>query len=394
MRRKHILTGAVILCLLCGWGLQAQQSDSSAADNPDLSAASQPASGTIPRLIKFRGEINPQITQIAQLKESEGGKNQSPTVLGVTFSLYELPEGGSPLWSESQKVQVDEQGGYTVFLGANCPEGLPLDLFTSSKALWLGVQPQLPGQPEQPRVLLVAVPYALKSSDADTLGGLPASAYMLAPSGNAVQAITVPPPITIPPPKVGATSSVPITGAGTPNFAAMFTGSATIGNSAIYNSLGGMVGIGTTSPAATLDVRGTGNFSSALSAMSFTGMGAGLTALNPANLSAGTAGINITGNAGTATSAITANNALSLGGNAASAFPQLTANNTFSGNNTFQGNNVFGGTTFTGGVTGNAADFSGEVTAAGIVLPATITGPFWESRNISRSASASGEGAG
>jgi hypothetical protein len=56
---------------------------------------------------------------------------------------------------------------------------------------------------------------------------------MLAPNANAVEAITVPPPITIPPPKVGTTSSAPITGAGTPNFAAMFTGSATIGNSAI-----------------------------------------------------------------------------------------------------------------------------------------------------------------
>jgi len=35
---------------------------------------------------------------------------------------------------------------------------LPLDLFVSGKSLWLGVQPELPGQGEQPRVLLVAVP--------------------------------------------------------------------------------------------------------------------------------------------------------------------------------------------------------------------------------------------
>ena len=61
-----------------------------------------------------------------------------------------LQEGGSPLWSESQKVQVDEQGRYTVLLGATQAEGLPLDLFTSGKALWLGVQPQLPGAVEQP----------------------------------------------------------------------------------------------------------------------------------------------------------------------------------------------------------------------------------------------------
>ena len=38
----------------------------------------------------------------------------------------------------------------------------------------------LPGEVEQPRVLLVSVPYALKAADADTLGGLPASAFVLA----------------------------------------------------------------------------------------------------------------------------------------------------------------------------------------------------------------------
>ena len=144
-----------------------------------LRAQSGVNASVVPRLIKFSGEVNPQISQIKQIKESQDGKNQSPIVARVIFSLYELQGGGSPLWSESQKVQLDEQGRYTVLLGATQPEGLPLDLFTSGKALWLGVQPQLPGAVEQPRVLLVAVPYALKASDSDTLGGKPASAYAL-----------------------------------------------------------------------------------------------------------------------------------------------------------------------------------------------------------------------
>jgi hypothetical protein len=42
----------------------------------------------------------------------------------------------------------------------------------------LGVQFNRPGETEQPRVQLVSVPYALKASDAETLGGLPAAAYM------------------------------------------------------------------------------------------------------------------------------------------------------------------------------------------------------------------------
>src|SRR3990170_1578308 len=35
---------------------------------------------------------------------------------------------------------------------------------------------------EQPRILLVSVPYALKAADAETLGGKPASAFVLARS--------------------------------------------------------------------------------------------------------------------------------------------------------------------------------------------------------------------
>src|SRR5208282_5937486 len=99
------------------------------------------------------------------------------------------------------------------------------------------------------------------------LGGLPASAFVLSPSANTAEGSSVTLPGPIPPPGSGGPpTSATITGAGTANFAAMFTGPHTIGNSAIYNSLGGWVGIGTTLPAATLDVHGTGNFAGTLKA--------------------------------------------------------------------------------------------------------------------------------
>ncbi len=173
MAKHRISPFLAVVCLVGTASLRAQS-------GPASDANSGASASVVPRLIKFSGEVNPQISQINQIKQSEDGKSQSPTVVGLSFSLYEPQEGGSVLWSESQKVRVDEQGRYTVLLGATQPDGLPLDLFTSGKALWLGVQPQLPGATEQPRVLLVAVPYALKGSDSDTLGGLPASAFLAA----------------------------------------------------------------------------------------------------------------------------------------------------------------------------------------------------------------------
>jgi hypothetical protein len=55
---------------------------------------------------------------------------------------------------------------------------LPSTLFAAGEARWLGVQ--MSGQAEQPRVMLLAVPYAMKAGDAETLGGLPASAFIQA----------------------------------------------------------------------------------------------------------------------------------------------------------------------------------------------------------------------
>jgi hypothetical protein len=140
-----------------------------AQDNPNAapsSAAAASRAAGVPRMIRFAGALRDQ-----------SGEPLTGSVT-VKFSLYELQSGESPLWAETQDLTLDAQGRYAVLLGAASPNGLPLDIFTSGKALWLGVEPQVPGLGEQPRGLLVAVPYALKAVDADTLGGKPASAYV------------------------------------------------------------------------------------------------------------------------------------------------------------------------------------------------------------------------
>ena len=127
----------------------------------------------VPRFVPFSGVV-----------KDASGKAQTGTV-GLTISLYAEAEGGVPLWSEAQNVTLDTRGRYNVLLGATLPEGLPLDLFASGQARWLGVTPQLPDAAEQTRVLLVVTPYALKAADADTLGGMPASAFLLASGATA-----------------------------------------------------------------------------------------------------------------------------------------------------------------------------------------------------------------
>src|SRR5580692_9333103 len=123
------------------------------------------ASTQVPRLIKFSG-----VAQDETHKPMTG-------VVGITFSLYKDQQGGSPLWVETQNVQADASGHYTAMLGSASAEGVPLELFSSGEAQWLGVQIQ--GQPKHGRVLLVSVPYALKAHEAETLSGRSISDFVL-----------------------------------------------------------------------------------------------------------------------------------------------------------------------------------------------------------------------
>ena len=207
---------------------------------PAAAYAQQPA---VPRVTYFNGVIT-----------NAAGEPRTGTV-GITFSLYEEQQGGAPLWSETQNVALDGAGRYTVLLGSATAAGLPLDLFASGKARWLGVAPQVAGLSEPPRILLVGVPYALKAADADTLGGLPASAFLSAaavpPAGistSRADTVADASPDT-------ACSKITSDGTAAANQIALFSSACNIEPSTIVES-GGKVGIGTTAPTATLEVKG------------------------------------------------------------------------------------------------------------------------------------------
>ena len=106
-------------------------------------------------------------------------------------------------------------------LGSTTAAGLPADVFSSGDARWLGVQPA--GQPEQARVMLLSVPYALKAGDAQTLGGLPASAFMLSVPAPGAQTSAAPTAATNSNAASPATSSDVTTTGGTVNTLPLFT---------------------------------------------------------------------------------------------------------------------------------------------------------------------------
>jgi hypothetical protein len=200
--------------------------------------AQTPAADVVPRLISYSGTLkDDQNRPVAR-------------VTGVTFLIYKDEDGGAPLWLETQNVQPDALGHYTVQLGAASTHGLPAEIFRSGEGRWLALQ--IGSEPEQPRVLLVAVPYAMKAADAETLGGFPLSAFVLAS-----------PPIAgaAPAPASAASPSLSpsLTGTGTTNFLPLWTSSSALGSSALFQSGTGStarIGIGNTAPAATLDVTG------------------------------------------------------------------------------------------------------------------------------------------
>jgi hypothetical protein len=199
-----------------------------------------------PKLVRFSGSLQPSSGRPARGVES------------VTLAVYREQSGGAPLWQEVQNAEVDAEGRYSLLMGSTLNEGMPMELFASGEPRWLGVQVNRAGEVEQPRVLLVSVPYALKASDAETLGGRPASAYLLAETPANVNSTTGTPTPTGSANTASTKAVKPRANAGSVNFVGKFVDATNLGNSSIYD-VNGAVGIGTTTPSAKLELSGNTN---------------------------------------------------------------------------------------------------------------------------------------
>jgi hypothetical protein len=119
-----------LLSVLCTVPLSAQQNTTT-------------TSTVVPQLVTFSGVL------------SDVNGKPLTSIVGVTLSLYKDEQGGAPLWVETQNVQLDKSGHYSVMLGSTSNAGLPAEIFMAGEARWLGMQAR--GQAEQPRVLFVKI---------------------------------------------------------------------------------------------------------------------------------------------------------------------------------------------------------------------------------------------
>jgi hypothetical protein len=208
------------------------------------------------RLIKFSGVLS-----------DPNGQPLMGTI-GVTFAIYKDAQGGAPLWLETQNIQPGPQGTYSALLGVTTGQGFPIELLSTNEPRWLGIQAQVLGSQEQPRLLLVGVPYALKAADADTLAGKPLSAFVMTDSLTNKDAVSAPAtesgtrPVSRP--RIsGSDAFVSANSTGNMNYLCKFGSNVANDpdphcvNSVIYDN--GNIGIGMTNPSYQLDVYDAGN---------------------------------------------------------------------------------------------------------------------------------------
>jgi hypothetical protein len=211
-----------------------------------------------------QGNEGPGVTGIRVVPQQVryAGKlaNRAGDTVEAAFSIYAAAEGGDPIWTETQRVTVSEGGSYSVLLGGASSSGLPQTLFAGGAARWLGVSVER--GPEQERVLLSSVPYAMKSADAESLAGHAASDFVtqkqLAQLAELAQSSAQSGQQGVAAPQVQPNTSGTVTGSGTTGTIPLWTGALTEGNSEI-TQVGSDVGINMAKPGATLDVGGSEN---------------------------------------------------------------------------------------------------------------------------------------
>lgn len=119
-----------------------------------LLVSSQLAWGSVPQLINFQGVLK------------SGGQPVSNGSHSMTFAIYDVLSGGSPLWTETQSV-ITTGGHFAVLLGTVTP--IPNGVFNAADR-YLGIT--VPPDPElSPRQRLASVSFSYRVGTVDGASG-------------------------------------------------------------------------------------------------------------------------------------------------------------------------------------------------------------------------------
>jgi len=152
---------SLVTCLLLASVVAGAQTNLPSAGTSRVNELASP-----PTLIPFDGELpaRPDLVRAGSAT--------------IVISIYAAKDDTTPLWSEEQTVPVGADGKYVISIGASREEGVPSDVFAKQHGRWIGIA--VKNEVEQPRIMVVSVPYAVKAGDAETIGGRPFTDFVLA----------------------------------------------------------------------------------------------------------------------------------------------------------------------------------------------------------------------
>jgi hypothetical protein len=215
--------------------------------------------GAMPLAYAQEPTIPPVVIPLRGTVLAPSGQPQTGTVQ-LAIAIYAAADDPAPVWVEVQTVTLGDGGTYSINAGATQENGIPAELLTAGTNQWLGVT--VGSGPEQPRMRLVTVPYALRAASADTLGGKTAAEFVA--TSDLVEGVRD----ALDSPELQTELKNAAKGSGTdPGIAATVgrmpkftTVGGAVDDSAVTDS-GGFIGVGTTAPNYLLHAHSAGSHS-------------------------------------------------------------------------------------------------------------------------------------